>query len=480
VPNNVDGINGVRNNVRNDDLAVSKKFPNINFMCQNVCSLNISKPSKRTHSKIVSLTNCGNDIIFISDTRLNSDIQIAGVNNIQKKLQFLGYSLYHNSSKNNRGVAILLSNKLAYTVTEEYKDESCNILLLKLKMGTTDITVGSIYGPNEDDIEFYDQLRATVNRFNSDFVVIGGDWNATVDGRNNRNNLDILNTASIPSVRRSGWLNELMNACNLIDPYRYFFPDTPEFTYVPFAANATNRSRLDYYLISERLIEQCVNCRIPHNLSSLLFDHKPVFLYFRRSNPYKREVLNDVILKDVDIDQAVNLTAVECYINHLIPSDVVSDLRIYELKNIIGQVTVLQHEIADCRLSDATHGTDPGNIARTNNLIHALNETMDLLPALDDLQSMELSCSKDVFLEILIMAVKSSSLAHQQRFFNIKNAKKNFLYKKITDLKRDFSANVGEILRTERELNKINDDAMKEEISKMRNFEHLNSEKITP
>jgi hypothetical protein len=77
-------------------------------MCQNVCSLNISKPSKRTHSKIVSLTNCGSDIIFVSDTRLNSDVQIAGVNNIQKKLQFLGYSLYHNSSKNNRGVAILL------------------------------------------------------------------------------------------------------------------------------------------------------------------------------------------------------------------------------------------------------------------------------------------------------------------------------------------------------------------------------------
>jgi hypothetical protein len=291
-------------------------------------------------------------------------------------------------------------------------------------MGTVYITVGSIYGPNDDDIDFYDRLRATVNHFNSDFTVIGVDWNATVDGRNNRNNLDILNTASIPSVRRSGWLNELMNACKLVDPYRHFFPDTPEFTYVPFAANATNRSRLDYFLISESLIEQCVNCRIPHSLSSLLFDHKSVFLYFKRSNPYKKEVLNDVILKDVDIDQAVNLTAVECYINHLIPSDVVSDLRINELKTIIGQVMVLQHEIADCRLSDATHGTDPDNIARIDNLITALNDTMVLLPTLDDLQTMELSCSKDVFLEISIMAIKSSSLAHQQRFFKIKNAKK--------------------------------------------------------
>jgi L-lysine 2,3-aminomutase len=54
------------------------------------------------------------------------------------------------------------------------------------------------------------------------------------------------------------------------------------------------------------------------------------------------------------------------------------------------------------------------------------------------------------------------------------------LNKKIAELKRDFNANMGEILRTERELNKITDDAMKEEISKMRNFEQLNSEKITP
>ncbi len=349
---------------------------------------------------------------------MNSDKQIAGVNNITKKLKFLGYSLYHNSSKNKRGVAILLSNKLANSVAEEYRDESCNILLLKLKVGTTNVTVGSIYGPNNDDINFYNQLRVTVQPFNSDYVVIGGDWNATVDGRNNRNNLDILNTASVPSVRRSGWLNELMTNCNLMDPYRYFFPDTPEFTYVPFAVNANNRSRLDFFFISEGLIEQCVNCRIPHNLSCFLFDHKPVFLYFKRNNPYKREVVNDVILKDVDIDQVVSITAVECYINHLTPSDVISDLRINELKNIIGQVIVLQHEIADCHLSDATHGTDPANIARTNELIRALNNTMNLLPTLDDLQVMELSCSSDVFLEILIMAIKSSSLAHQQSFFN--------------------------------------------------------------
>jgi hypothetical protein len=77
------------------------------------------------------------------------------------------------------------------------------------------------------------------------------------------------------------------------------------------------------------------------------------------------------------------------------------------------------------------------------------------------------------------MALKNSSLAHQHNFFKIKNGKKNFLDNKIVLLKKDFDANLGEILRTERELNKITNDAMRREILKMRNFEQLNSEKIT-
>jgi hypothetical protein len=171
-----------------------------------------------------------------------------------------------------------------------------------------------------------------------------------------------------------------MTSCNLIDPFRYFFPDTQEYTYVPYAVDAINMSRLDFFLISEGLIEQCVNCRIPHSLSSLLFDHKQVFLNFKRNNPYKKQVLNDVILKDLDINQLVNMTAVECYINHIIPSDTVSDLRINEIKLIIGQAMALHSEISSCRLSDAMYGTDPNNIVRMQELVQSLNNSIELLP----------------------------------------------------------------------------------------------------
>ncbi len=41
--------------------------------------------------------------------------------------------------------------------------------------------------------------------------------------------------------------------------------------------------------------------------------------------------------------------------------------------------------IASLRLNDATHGSDPINIDRTRELVNALNNTVDLLPTLDEL-----------------------------------------------------------------------------------------------
>ncbi len=140
-------------------------------------------------------------------------------------------------------MAILLSNKFSYTLRDSFSDEACNILLLKIECATISLTIGSIYGPNT----FFNQLNDAIKRFNSDYVVIGGDWNTTVDGRNSGSNIDTLNTVSIPSVRRSLWLDNLSTSLNLTDPYRHFFPDVREFTYVPFALDAANRSRLYFF-----------------------------------------------------------------------------------------------------------------------------------------------------------------------------------------------------------------------------------------
>jgi exonuclease III len=345
-----------------------------------VCLLNISKPGKKTHAKLLTVTKNGSEIIFLCDVRLNSDIQIAGVNDIEKKCRFLGYTLYHNSHLNSRGTAILISNKVKYTIVDSFNDDNCNMLLLKVKISNVTITIGSIYGPNIDDETFYLQLKEQINNFNSDYVVVGGDWNATLDSSNSRINIDTFNTAGIPSVRRSIWLNKLCDENNLLDPYRYFYPDTREFTFVPFSENATNRSRLDFFLISKTLTSQCINCRIPNYLSSLLFDHKQVTLFFRRDNPYKKQIINDTILRDSDLTEVVNLATIECYINNLVPTDTLSDIEIERYRTIIGQILACQKELVECRIRLSASGFNEVDNGALLILRNSIKNNLDLLP----------------------------------------------------------------------------------------------------
>jgi exonuclease III len=401
-----------------------KKFPKINFSCQNVCSLNISKPGRKTYSKLIAVTKSGADIVFLSDTRLNSNKQVAGINDIEKKCKFLGYSLNHNSKFNSRGTAILISSKLKYTVEKTYCDDIGNILMMLIKIGNVKLLLGSVYGPNEDNAEFFRLLGENIREMRPDYVVFGGDWNTTLDGRAVAQNIDVLNMANIPSVQRSRMIIDLCNKYGLTDPYRYLYPDAREFMYVPYAEVSTNRSRIDFFLISNNLPVQCINCRIPHSVSSLMFDHKQVSLQFRRDNPYKKQTLNDTILKDADLEEIVNISVTECYINHLTPSATLSDVDIDNYRRTIGNNCNLQKELTACRLkiAEAIHSNDEYD--RCNILRNAMKNNLNTLPSLDYLQTLELSCPRDIFLETLIFSVKNSSLAHQHDFFKIRNAKR--------------------------------------------------------
>jgi hypothetical protein len=80
------------------------------------------------------------------------------------------------------------------------------------------VGIGSIYGPNEDNPEFFEQIKTNLRILISDYEVIGRDWNTTLDTRNSRVNIDTLHMPSIPSARRSALLDELCTEHKLVDP----------------------------------------------------------------------------------------------------------------------------------------------------------------------------------------------------------------------------------------------------------------------
>jgi exonuclease III len=233
---------------------------------------------KKTSKKIFSITREKDDVIFLCDTRLNSEKQISAINDIKKRFAFRGYDLFFNSKTNSRGVGILISKKLSYTIHNKYADAVGNIFLINITINSKRMTIGSVYGPNQDDEIFFNNVGTAIRSFGNENVVIGGDWKTTPNGTSSNANLDILNMASVPSRRRSRWLSNLCNDSNLSEPYRFFYPERREYTYIPNAVANINRSRLDFFLIGTNLLTKCKNCTIGHHLDSLLFDHKSVRL----------------------------------------------------------------------------------------------------------------------------------------------------------------------------------------------------------
>jgi hypothetical protein len=187
-----------------------------------------------------------------------------------------------------------------------------------------------------------------------------------------------------------------------------------------------------------------------------------------------------LILKDDDLQGIVGITVIDTYINHLLPDNRISDIEIGRYKALIGDVLVDQNLLNIFKLTLAEIGFNQAVMDRCVALRARINRTLSDLPSIEFLEECSLTCERDTFLEVLIMCVKNSSLAHQHSFFKIKNAKRNSLEKRISNLKLNFNANSGEILRVERELNNIVELDLREEILKMKHFESLNNEKITP
>jgi exonuclease III len=149
--------NSVQNNIisnqgyvynNNDPSKVD--FANLTFSSQNCNSLNISTNCPKQMKKIAAILALQTSIIFLSDIRLNT-----GTTGELNNLFSPNYNFYHNSIRSKRGVGILISNKLQYSVLQSYTDNNDNILGLKLRFGDSVILLISVYGPNQNNDCFF-------------------------------------------------------------------------------------------------------------------------------------------------------------------------------------------------------------------------------------------------------------------------------------------------------------------------------------
>jgi exonuclease III len=144
----------------------------LNIIAQNCQSLNISTKNSKTSQKILALTNDGPDIILLSDIRLNSNRQHHAVEDLRKQLEFKNYLFLHNSPHSSRGTGILINRALQISVLDQKGDLDGNIMAVKIKTGCGLIlSVISIYGPNNNDENFYKNLQDIIQVLNCEYVI---------------------------------------------------------------------------------------------------------------------------------------------------------------------------------------------------------------------------------------------------------------------------------------------------------------------
>jgi exonuclease III len=209
--------------------------------------LNVSTKNSKTDLKILAITKKNSDVILLSDTRLNTNKQSAAIHDLPKKLLHKGYNFIHNSKNASRGVAILIKKSLLWNVHRKICDPGDNYLILDISISNKRFTLAAIYGPNNDDLAFFDSLSEGLQSVGNTSIVVGGDWNATWDLSPVQNNIDVLNMVNLPSKRRSEKINAMARAFSITDPFRYLYPTRREYTFVPNIAGNRNRSHLDFF-----------------------------------------------------------------------------------------------------------------------------------------------------------------------------------------------------------------------------------------
>jgi hypothetical protein len=189
------------NMIRNPDTC---KFQGLTLSCINCNSLNMSSAGKYNQfHKIYGITKLRSDIILLADTRLCNKNLVSAEDDIKRLLTNSPYGQYNawfNSTKNKRGVGILILKKLSVSVLRVKADRAENYLLLELEMSGERIIIGSIYGPNTLDVNFFENLDNDIRDFNNPNIIIGGDFNCTYSTDEIRTNIDCLNMNNPPTV----------------------------------------------------------------------------------------------------------------------------------------------------------------------------------------------------------------------------------------------------------------------------------------
>ena len=174
--------------------------------------------------------------------------------------------IYSHGTTQARGVGILLNKKCAHAVDEIRRDIVGRYVMCKVLLNNYSYCLVNIYAPNEDSPEFFNEISRNIQEMDCVHVIIGGDFNLTLDPTMDRN------VNANYNVNSSVALKKTIEDLDLIDPWHVRNQDSKTFTWMR-GINRTEWSRIDYFLVSSSVNNNCSECDI---LPTVFSDHSMV------------------------------------------------------------------------------------------------------------------------------------------------------------------------------------------------------------
>jgi exonuclease III len=456
----------------------------LTFSSINCNSLNMSMSSKCNQAlKIQGITKLNTDIIFLSDIRLSNKYLVSAANDIEKMFlsnPIASYTFMFNSTKNKRGVGILIKKGADISVQDRWDEPDENALLLKVTISGETFVIGSIYGPNEVCPIFFERLKIKLTEWNLDKIVLGGDWNCLFSTDNVAHNLDCINMLSCPNQNNSIALNDVCTDLMLFDPFRYLHPDKRDYTYLPRVRDKKNRSRLDFFIVSCPVLNSVTNCKILPAKQNCLFDHKAIELELGKKNtPVRRQPrINNANLNIDILEILVETTVAETYLIHLEEGELEPQVK----ADLLLQVGLLKRDLRAVPYPYElwpNNSYDAGDVVRRILQMEQIRNRCDGFD-LENLKNLKLSTDSLFFMEVLLNNVRNETIGFQVHFRKWKTNVVTGMKRNLETLKQNYDANFEKIEEVEWKLNLLIDNEAKNELENYSVFEVLNMEKMTP
>ena len=211
------------------------------------------------------------DIFLLQETHSTTDLERDWL------ASWEGRIFFNHGASNSTGTAILIKNSANHVIAEKHTI-ICQgrASLLEIEIEGIKYCISNVYAPNNDSIEFVENVFTTsLERYRDDHIIFGGDWNTvlsdTLDKRGG--------AAKHKSQKTQKFLNAVMLDYGFSDIFR--LSRGGERLYSHFNKKCKTSTRLDFFLIDDRLVNFPVcETNITHGFKS---DHSYVSLKLQGS-----------------------------------------------------------------------------------------------------------------------------------------------------------------------------------------------------